>query len=57
MASRRKRGPVAFRPRLWTGLALSVVLKNIVHLRSYASVGNDRFVILYRFHGHLILAQ
>jgi hypothetical protein len=23
MASRRKRGPVAFRPRLWAGLALS----------------------------------
>ncbi len=26
VASRRKRGPVAFRPRLWAGLALSVLL-------------------------------
>ncbi len=34
---------MVFRPRLSAGLALSVVLRNIVHLNSYASVGNDRF--------------
>jgi len=28
MASRRKRGPVAFRPRLLAGLALSLTLYN-----------------------------
>ena len=30
MASRRKRGPVAFRPRLSAGLALSLQLLSVV---------------------------
>ncbi len=53
MASRRKRGPVAFRPRLLAGLAFSLQLLSIVEDRlrcrifnfigTYLSVGNVRF--------------
>jgi len=53
MASRRKRGPVAFRPRLLAGLALSLQLLSIVEDRlrcrifnsigTYSSGGNVRF--------------
>ncbi len=53
MASRRKRGPVAFRPRLLTGLAFSLQLLSIVEDRlrcriinligTYSSDGNVRF--------------
>jgi len=38
MASRRKRGPVAFRPRLSAGLALSLLL--------FKRSTNERFVQL-----------
>ncbi len=53
MASRRKRGPVAFRPRLLAGLAFSLQLLSIVEDRlrcrifnfigTYSSDGNIRF--------------
>ncbi len=53
MASRRKRGPVAFRPRLLAGLVLSLQLLSIVEDRlrcrifnsigTYSSGGNVRF--------------
>ncbi len=34
MASRRKRGPVAFRPRLSTGLALSLFIADCLYALS-----------------------
>ncbi len=40
MASRRKRGPVAFRHRLWTGLALSLMCtKRSTNRQIFQSVG------------------
>ena len=40
MASRRKRGPVAFRPRLWAGLALSDVTTVYVGVTEWSQFGD-----------------
>ncbi len=37
MASRRKRGPVAFRPRLSAGLAVSLLLLRVVQIDDFSS--------------------
>ena len=40
MASRRKRGPVAFRPRLSAGLALSVITELYVRVGKRRQFGD-----------------